>query len=147
MKTQPVIKLKIIVLEKENAEIDSNINSYNGDISILKQDLENLELNPDYYIDSYDEMLDESYEDFMGQYSTSYTLKNIDEIAYRCGLNDYVDGFEIPETEEYKDIEEKISDLEFLRKFKSKSTLTEEDALKLGAEVSKKVAARHKRSN
>ncbi|MBU1199885.1 MAG: hypothetical protein KKF46_04100 [Nanoarchaeota archaeon] len=42
---------------------------------------------------------------------------------------------------------QKIGDLEFLRKFKSKSTLTEEDALKLGAEVSKKVAARHKKGN
>jgi len=39
---------------------------------------------------------------------------------------------------------QKISDLEFLRKFTSKSTLTEEDALRLGAEVSKKVAARHR---
>ena len=42
---------------------------------------------------------------------------------------------------------QKISDLEFLRKFKSKSTFTEEDALKLGAEVSKKAAARHKMVN
>ncbi len=40
---------------------------------------------------------------------------------------------------------QKIKDLEFLRKFKSKSTFTKEEALKLGAEVSKKVAARHKR--
>ena len=42
---------------------------------------------------------------------------------------------------------QKISDLEFLRKFKSKSTFTEEDALKLGAEVSNKVAARRPRVN
>jgi hypothetical protein len=42
---------------------------------------------------------------------------------------------------------QKISDLEFLRKFKSKSTLTEDDALRLGAEVSRKVAARHNRGN
>jgi len=42
---------------------------------------------------------------------------------------------------------QKINDLEFLRKFKSKSKFTEEDALRLGAEVSRKVAERHKRSN
>jgi len=41
----------------------------------------------------------------------------------------------------------KINDLEFLRKFKSDSELTEEDALRLGAEVSRKAAARHKRGN
>ena len=39
---------------------------------------------------------------------------------------------------------QKISDLEFLRTFKSKSTLTEQDALRLGAEVSRKVSARGK---
>jgi len=42
---------------------------------------------------------------------------------------------------------QKISDLEFLRKFKSKSKFTEEDALRFGAEVSRKVAERHKRGN
>ena len=38
---------------------------------------------------------------------------------------------------------QKIEDLEFLRKFKSKSTLTEKEALKLGAELSKKLAKRY----
>ena len=42
---------------------------------------------------------------------------------------------------------QKITDLEFLRKFKSKSMFTEEDALRLGAEVSRKIVARHKRGN
>lgn len=42
---------------------------------------------------------------------------------------------------------QKVNDLEFLRKFKSKSKVTDADALKLGAELSKKVAARHKRNN
>lgn len=32
---------------------------------------------------------------------------------------------------------QKITDLEFLKKFRSKSTMTEADALKLGKEVSK----------
>lgn len=38
---------------------------------------------------------------------------------------------------------QKIEDLELLRKFKSESTLTEEDALRLGAELSKKLAKRY----
>ena len=37
----------------------------------------------------------------------------------------------------------KIEDLEFLRKFKSKSTLTEEDAIKLGKELNKKLTKRY----
>jgi len=38
---------------------------------------------------------------------------------------------------------EKIEDLEFIKKFKSKSTLTEKDALKLGAEVNRNLAKRY----
>ena len=37
---------------------------------------------------------------------------------------------------------QKIEDMEFLRKFKEKSKLTEADALKLGKEVSKSVSDR-----
>ena len=40
---------------------------------------------------------------------------------------------------------QRIKDLEFLRKFKSDSTLTEEDALKLGRELNKKLAKRYKK--
>ena len=38
--------------------------------------------------------------------------------------------------------DEKIKDLEFIRKFKAKSTITEEDALKWGAELNKNLAKR-----
>ncbi len=37
---------------------------------------------------------------------------------------------------------QKIEDMDFLRKFKEKSTLTEADALKLGREVSQRVSDR-----
>lgn len=37
---------------------------------------------------------------------------------------------------------QKIADLEFIRTFKSQSTLTEEDALRLGKELNKKLAKR-----
>ncbi len=38
--------------------------------------------------------------------------------------------------------DEKINDLEFIKKFKAKSTLTEIDALKLGKEVSRSLSNR-----
>ena len=37
---------------------------------------------------------------------------------------------------------QRVQDLEFMKKFVSKSTLTEEDALRLGKEVSKAVSKR-----
>ena len=41
---------------------------------------------------------------------------------------------------------QRIKDLEFLRKFKSGSTLTEEDALRLGRELNKNLAKRYKKA-
>ena len=38
---------------------------------------------------------------------------------------------------------QKIQDMEFLRRYTSKSTLTEKDALRLGRQVSAAVARRH----
>ena len=38
--------------------------------------------------------------------------------------------------------EQKLNDLDFLQRFKEKSTLTEADALRLGKEVSRAVSAR-----
>ena len=40
---------------------------------------------------------------------------------------------------------QRIKDLEFLKKFKSDSTLTEEDALRLGRELNKNLAKRYKK--
>ena len=39
---------------------------------------------------------------------------------------------------------QRIKDLEFLKKFKSDSTLTEEEALRLGRELNKNLAKRYK---
>lgn len=40
--------------------------------------------------------------------------------------------------------DEKIKDLEFIRKFKAKSTLTEEEAIKLGKSLNANLAKRRK---
>ena len=39
---------------------------------------------------------------------------------------------------------EKINDLEFIKKFKSKSKLTEQDAMRFGRELNKRLAKRRK---
>lgn len=58
-----------------------------------------IEVDPEDYTDQYDEMLDELYEVNIAGYSfsTAYALKELDPIAYRCGLLDYVDSLELPE--------------------------------------------------
>lgn len=42
----------------------------------------------------YDQMLDEVYPPFMDMYDASRVLKEVDPIAYRCGMNDWLDGEE-----------------------------------------------------
>jgi hypothetical protein len=39
-------------------------------------------------------------------------LKEVDPINYRCSLTDFVNSFDIEETEEYKDLQEEIEELE-----------------------------------
>ena len=38
--------------------------------------------------------------------------------------------------------DEKVNDMEFIKKFKSRSTLTEEDSIRLGRELNKNLAKR-----
>ena len=40
--------------------------------------------------------------------------------------------------------DDKIKDLEFIRRFKAKSTLTEEDAIRLGRDLNKRLAERRR---
>ena len=45
--------------------------------------------------DNYDYFIDDCYEEIevMGMtFSPSYALKQLDEVAYRCGFNDYTDS-------------------------------------------------------
>ena len=67
-----------------------------------------------YATETYDDMLDECNEEVkIGSlsYPVSYVFKRVDEIAYRCGLNDYADSllYDI-ETEEVEPEEDEIDE-------------------------------------
>jgi hypothetical protein len=84
------------------------------EIEKLKNQIEKFELDPDDYSDQFDELLDEQGEVKIGNlgYYPSYILKNCDPIAYRCGLNDFIDCIDIEDIEEYKDLVEELEELE-----------------------------------
>lgn len=42
-------------------------------------------------IEQYDEWLDGIHGDFMGRYPASRVLREVDPVAYRCGLYDFID--------------------------------------------------------
>ena len=62
---------------------------------LLQNKMDTFEVDPDDYEEAYNDMLDDVYPEFMGMYSASYTLLQVDPTAYRCGLLDYVDNLEI----------------------------------------------------
>jgi hypothetical protein len=66
------------------------------------------ELDPIDIEELYDRMLDECYPPFMGSYSTSMVLKEVDPTAYRCGMNDYADS--ISRDACYEEIDEELYD-------------------------------------
>ena len=55
-----------------------------------------VEISNDDYVDSYEELLNDTYGDFMNM-DAAYILKECDPVAYRCGLNDYVYTLDIEE--------------------------------------------------
>ena len=74
-----------------------------------------IELDPDDYEDQFDEYLDESIPEIeivCLTYSPSRVLKNVDPVAYRCGLNDFVNSLDVEDSDEYKALQEEIDQLQ-----------------------------------
>lgn len=74
-----------------------------------------IECNPEDFADQFDDLLDESGTVDAGGYSfyPSRILKELDPIAYSCGLNDYSDSvFDASETDDYKALQDEIDQLE-----------------------------------
>jgi DNA repair exonuclease SbcCD ATPase subunit len=82
-------------------------------IEILNDEKDNLENGEN--TDEYDAMLDDCHPVVkIGnlEYSPSQVLKNVDEIAYNCGLIDYNDSRLTEINEEIEQLETELKDLE-----------------------------------
>ena len=96
-------------------ELENDIDTCRCEIADKRQEIENFEPDEDAATDRYEEMLDECYGSVrIGQmgYRTSYVLKEVDPVAYRCGLIDYVDSIELRDWAEYRELEEELETLE-----------------------------------
>jgi hypothetical protein len=95
-------------------EVNKELYAKRQELAAKEKELENFELDVDDYTDDYDQWLDELYPEInIGvSFDPSYVLKNLDETAYRCGLNDYVNEIDITETQGYKDIQVEIDALQ-----------------------------------
>lgn len=95
MKEQEIRKMQALIANKEKQQ-------------------EQIELDPDDFADQFDELLDERGEIEIGclTYSPSHVLKNVDPTAYRCSLNDFVDSFDVEDSDEYKALQSEIDDIQ-----------------------------------
>ena len=83
-------------------------------IAEIKRELEYFEIDQDKHEEEYKELIDSNGPVVICgvKYCASRILGEIDPIAYRCGLNDYVDSLDVTEDEEYKKLESELEELE-----------------------------------
>ena len=108
MKTIELLRAEVEMKEQE-------IRKMQAQIADKEKQQSNIELDPDDYEDQFDESLDESIPEIeVGclTYSPSRVLKNVDPVAYRCGLNDFIDSLDVEDSDEYKALQEEIDQLQ-----------------------------------
>ena len=110
------MKNSIELLRAEVEMKEQEIRKMRSMISDKEKQQNQIELDPDDYEDQFDNSLDNSIPEIeIGclTYSPSHVLKNVDPVAYRCSLNNFVDSvFDASETDEYKALQEEIDQLQ-----------------------------------
>ena len=109
------MKNSIELLRAEVEMKEHEIRKMQALIADKEKQQEQIELDPDNYEDQFDESLDESIPEIeIGclTYSPSHVLKNVDPTAYRCSLIDFVDSFDVEDSDEYKELQEEIDQLQ-----------------------------------
>lgn len=82
----------------------------------IQESMDSFKLNPDDYEDDFIELLNDEYPDvdICGySYSPVYILGEMDPSAFRRTLLDYVDTLDVTESEEYKEMEDDVDDLNY----------------------------------
>lgn len=113
--TNSTVNKNVNTLQSQIEDIESKLSALRLQVSDLESQQEQIELDPDDYEDQFDEFLDESTPEIeIGclTYSPSHVLKKVDPIAYRCGLNDFVDSLDVEDSDEYKELQEEIDQLQ-----------------------------------
>ena len=108
------MKNSIELLQAEIQMKEHEIRKLQDQIKDKEKQQSNIEIDPDSYEDQFDESLDESIPEIeIGSltYSPSHVLKNVDPVAYRCSLNDFVDSLDVEDSDEYTALQEEIDQL------------------------------------
>ena len=84
------------------------------DIADLKKQIDNFKLDPYDYEGDYCNMLDEQGYVDIGSltFSPSEIVRELDETAYLCGLEEYIDSLDVEDDSDYQRLEEELEELE-----------------------------------
>ena len=90
------------------------IDEVKEEIEELEKEIDRFELDPDNYGELYDEALNEGGPVRIGslEYDPARVLREVDPIAYRCGLLDFVDSMELEDSDEYREMVERLEELQ-----------------------------------
>lgn len=109
---------KIETLKFEIADLVEQLNNKKQEralnlaaLEVKKQEMEDYEIDPDSLEESYKDCLNEM-EEMPNGWDYSDVLERMDPIMYRCGLNDYVDGFDKEEQDDYKELLEEYEEFD-----------------------------------
>jgi hypothetical protein len=95
-------------------ELTAAIEEKKAEIKAKEKEIDGFELDVDDYENQYRDMLEEiSGPVKIGslEYSAARVLEEVDPIAYRCGLVDYVDGLDRNDDAGYMALEEELETL------------------------------------
>lgn len=83
-------------------------------IAEIKRELYCFEIDRDKHEEEYRDLIDESGPVIVAglKFTASRILEELDPVAYRCGLNDYVDSLDVTKDSEYQALESELADLE-----------------------------------
>lgn len=109
---------KIETLKSEIAVLVEQLNAKKQEralniaaLEVKKEELDNYEIDPDLVEDNYKDCLNEMHEMPNG-WDYADVLEQMDPIMYRCGLNDYADGFDKEEFQDYKELQEEFEEFD-----------------------------------
>ena len=112
-------------------QIEAKIAELAQQAKALQNQIDHFELDPDDYVEQYEEMLDEVNGNFWGM-NASYILKKMDPTVYRSCLLDYLDNLDQDEEKMKKDDYAEL--IEELEEIKSKIEELEEELAELDNE-------------
>ena len=109
---------KIETLKSEIADLVEQLNAKKQEralnlasLEVKKQEMDDYEIDPDSLEESYKDCLNEM-EEMPNGWDYSDVLERMDPIMYRCGLNDYADGFDKEEQDDYKELLEEYEEFD-----------------------------------